>query len=64
MVANQSKGQRVMLKLTDEVLQIISRFRKAFLSSYSPTQATAPTKAAEYSTDDLATVKSLTQMFL
>ena len=50
-----------MLKLTDEILQIVSRFRKAFLASYSPAGAT---KAAEYSAEDLAVVKNLAQMFL
>lgn len=58
---NQAKGQRVVHKLTDEIMAIVSRFRKAFLSSYNPQGAKA---AADYNVDDLAMVKNLTQMFV
>jgi len=37
---NQPKGQRVITRLTDEILAIVSRFRKAFLASYDPQGAT------------------------
>jgi len=50
-----------MQKLTDEVMVIVARFRKAFLSSYSPQGATI---SNEYNADDLAMVKNLTQMFV
>ena len=50
-----------MQKLTDEVMVIVSRFRKAFLSSYSPQGAAT---SIEYNADDLAMVKNLTQMFV
>lgn len=46
-----------MHKLTDEIMAIVSRFRKAFLSSYNPSGAS---QTAEYDADDLAIVKSLT----
>ena len=50
-----------MHKLTDEIMSIVSRFRKAFLTSYNPSGAA---QASEYNADDLATVKSMTQMFV
>ena len=47
--------------MTDEILHIVSKFRKAFLSSYDPS-GQAP--ATEYQADQLTLVKNITQMFL
>lgn len=58
---NFKSGQKVMQRLTDEMMAIISRFRKSFLASYNP-QGGGP--ATEYNASDLAIVKSLTQMFV
>ena len=33
---NQGRGQRVMHKLIDEIMAIVTKFRKAFLSTYNP----------------------------
>ena len=33
---NFKTGQKVMQRLTDEIMAIITRFRKSFLASYSP----------------------------
>ena len=50
-----------MQRLTDEILQIVSKFRKAFLSSYDPS---GQGPATEYQADQLTLVKNITQMFL
>ena len=46
-----------MQKLTDDTLNIVSKFRKAFLGSYDPT-GQAP--ATEYQADQLCHVKHIT----
>ena len=50
-----------MQRLTDEIMSIISRFRKTFLASFSPS---GPSTAQHYNADDLTMIKSLSQMFL
>ena len=49
-----------MQKLMDDTLGIVSKFRKAFLSSYHPVGSSA---ATEYQADQLTHVKHITQMF-
>ena len=49
-----------MQKLMDDTLGIVSKFRKAFLSSYNPAGSTI---ASEYQADQLTHVKHIAQMF-
>ena len=54
-----------MQKLTDEMMAIVSRFRKAYLASHVVAKDGGQVhEATEYDADDLATVKNLTQMFV